>query len=727
MVIRSKSAVCFPVLCSPMDKKSQSSGKPPWHGFNLSRLNLIRRWNTLPLYQRGAPQQGGSAPQSKIYQSLGNLGPLQRPPISWARQQGILSSQLPLPTRQMTVGSMQARNRPEQRKMDSSFYGYNLPTGQTLGEHSLAGGELGSFDASIFASSPNSLYMYEQEKADMQSSLNVPNCTNSSNMFFSDDFDLEDTYETSQDIALVSDNLLVEGTCATSQDSDGQNKTLQSQLSKCDDVFEDPTLAELNFHPLLEDIGNLAPNCSSSEVRGKSSTSTMQSSLTRDYLKSWESMQSNVDKKGTQSTASSALSSAWTLAGLSTSSTATWPIGGLTKPSTTTDTYLNRRTLSTSSMSNKPTVPLRQISETVSSSTDMKSELTPLPDICTRGSVSTEKCSNQVLKALIGSKRVQSPPRITPVTTSTTTLGKRRSPVSTPFDSSDVDQKWEEIRQFIHDDMHNLPTRSKIKRESIDSVGSVASVDEGDSDIGSSSEDEDWNDSDSDSDNNQDSSWSAKKKKDSTSKKDQYFWQYNIQSKGPKGTRMNFDLEPKNPHVLQDFEDPVFDLEKGRKLGLCKSIRHGGKARKGDGNNVEPNPKKLGAIGLQLKKINKQINAFAPLCDMPVSTRNKSKKEKNKLASRACRLKKKAQHEAYKVKLFGLELEHKQLMTVMDEIKSRVRLVLDKKEEEGNLSSHLDNLIKQHLTVMVAGHTTDFVNKVIKKVEDGDPTGGLET
>ena len=39
-------------------------------------------------------------------------------------------------------------------------------------------------------------------------------------------------------------------------------------------------------------------------------------------------------------------------------------------------------------------------------------------------------------------------------------------------------------------------------------------------------------------------------------------------------------------------------------------------------------------------------------------SRTKSRKEKNKLASRACRLKKKAQHEANKIKLCGLEDEH---------------------------------------------------------------------
>jgi hypothetical protein len=41
-----------------------------------------------------------------------------------------------------------------------------------------------------------------------------------------------------------------------------------------------------------------------------------------------------------------------------------------------------------------------------------------------------------------------------------------------------------------------------------------------------------------------------------------------------------------------------------------------------------------------------------------ISSRTKSRKEKNKLASRACRLKKKAQHEANKLKLHGLEEEH---------------------------------------------------------------------
>ena len=45
---------------------------------------------------------------------------------------------------------------------------------------------------------------------------------------------------------------------------------------------------------------------------------------------------------------------------------------------------------------------------------------------------------------------------------------------------------------------------------------------------------------------------------------------------------------------------------------------------------------------------------------MPFNARCKSRKEKNKMASRACRLKKKAQHEANKLKCVGLAEEHRE-------------------------------------------------------------------
>jgi hypothetical protein len=85
-----------------------------------------------------------------------------------------------------------------------------------------------------------------------------------------------------------------------------------------------------------------------------------------------------------------------------------------------------------------------------------------------------------------------------------------------------------------------------------------------------------------------------------------------------------------------------------------------GKARRGDGNDLNANPKKLAAIGRELDQLNKVITDLTPVSEMPFNSRCKSRKEKNKLASRACRLKKKAQHEANKLKLHGLEEEHRE-------------------------------------------------------------------
>ena len=116
-------------------------------------------------------------------------------------------------------------------------------------------------------------------------------------------------------------------------------------------------------------------------------------------------------------------------------------------------------------------------------------------------------------------------------------------------------------------------------------------------------------------------------------------------------------MEAVDPHVLHDFEDPVFDPEQN-----STRYKHNGKARRGDGNDVTPNPYKLYITGNELKKLNKLINAISPPCELPNNIRSRSLKEKNKYASRACRLKKKAQHEANKIKLHGLEQEHRKFV-----------------------------------------------------------------
>lgn len=97
-----------------------------------------------------------------------------------------------------------------------------------------------------------------------------------------------------------------------------------------------------------------------------------------------------------------------------------------------------------------------------------------------------------------------------------------------------------------------------------------------------------------------------------------------------------------------------------RTVNVLKNLRlqHSGKARKGDGNDLTPNPRKLHNIGKELDKLGRVINDMKPVSELPFNARPKTRKEKNKLASRACRLKKKAQHEANKIKLYGLETEH---------------------------------------------------------------------
>ena len=59
-----------------------------------------------------------------------------------------------------------------------------------------------------------------------------------------------------------------------------------------------------------------------------------------------------------------------------------------------------------------------------------------------------------------------------------------------------------------------------------------------------------------------------------------------------------------------------------------------GKARRGDGNDLTPCPKKLVLIGDELKTLNGVIADMMPMAELPTNTRTKSRKEKNKLASR---------------------------------------------------------------------------------------------
>uniref|UniRef100_A0A3Q0KTX1 BZIP domain-containing protein n=2 Tax=Schistosoma mansoni TaxID=6183 RepID=A0A3Q0KTX1_SCHMA len=148
---------------------------------------------------------------------------------------------------------------------------------------------------------------------------------------------------------------------------------------------------------------------------------------------------------------------------------------------------------------------------------------------------------------------------------------------------------------------------------------------------------------------------------------------------------------PGYPFVV--FEDPV-----QRRYDLV----HCSKLRRGDGNDVTPNLMRLRSMGEELAHLNKNITAqgeliaagassvldqsdnnvdFKIIQDFSGSIFNskiveQAKREKNKLASKICRLKKKAFHEANKIKYLGLEIEYNELASVIVKIKELITKAL---------------------------------------------------
>ncbi|CAH8530737.1 unnamed protein product [Schistosoma intercalatum] len=166
---------------------------------------------------------------------------------------------------------------------------------------------------------------------------------------------------------------------------------------------------------------------------------------------------------------------------------------------------------------------------------------------------------------------------------------------------------------------------------------------------------------------------------------------------------------PGYPFVV--FEDPV-----QRRYDLV----HCSKLRRGDGNDVTPNLMRLRSMGEELAHLNRNITAqgeliatgassvldqpdmnldFKVIQDLSGSIFNskiveQAKREKNKLASKICRLKKKAFHEANKIKYLGLEIEYNELASVIVKIKELITKALKNNLQSENLRYELAN--QQH-------------------------------
>lgn len=623
-----------------------------------------------------------------------------------------------------------------------------------------------------FAASPNSLYMYDQERHDMQNTLN-------SGMFGSvcqaardmtalgaePEFDLNPQYENSNSLecyfgpALMG-SLLQHEACEGGNLSDSPSVGFRSGKASSSSSLlgllasgnngqqvlkmggSGPTLTELNMSNvdpyLLEDIESFlsseeednkprvspnpkGPNSGDSESQapamvGGPGTVKIENSPPRQSP--FSRYTSTANTSSSSSTSSSATSTQSNLAVSQPRLTAT-PVSNL----------FSIRPATTQNVAVVPPIcceqPAATNTTTATTATLIKSE--PMDTYETTS-------SNSCLHKILSSPHQKSITTLTPVSQCGSPPGERlvmpvvgqtrAPPLGQRVKSESVEEKWKEIEKFIHDPEQEAASRKRKRYASGDS-----SIEDGDmyDRLGSGNYSDDDTDSDADSDYSD--SPLEESLTELAKKSKQYFWQYNVQAKGPKGTRLKLRIHDDDPHHPSNFEDPVFDASSTSLVG----IRHGGKARKGDGNEVTPNPKKLFHIGKLLYKLNKQINSFQMSNDLPASVRNKSRKEKNKLASRACRLKKKAQHEANKIKLTGLDCEQGELLEVIhliwpqlkDRAQQLMKGLVHSPGSSDCLTTCLEAFVEANRKTIIAGNTTDYVNEVIAKVEEGDITGGL--
>ncbi|XP_013193539.1 uncharacterized protein LOC106137277 [Amyelois transitella] len=274
------------------------------------------------------------------------------------------------------------------------------------------------------------------------------------------------------------------------------------------------------------------------------------------------------------------------------------------------------------------------------------------------------------------------------------------------------------------------PRKHLLSTSSLAEAGSASSLSGGllSPGTGDFSQDEDDKDGESDEDSDRYEDLSSDESNDESetkqarlaAKKEKFFWQYNVQAKGPKGQRLVLQKKSEDPHVLNSVTDPVFSPNCS-----VRGIKHSGKARKGDGNDLTPNPRKLYMIGKELDNLGRVINDMIPVSELPFNVRPKTRKEKNKLASRACRLKKKAQHEANKLKLYGLQQEHKRLLNGIHQMKQLLGNRVTNPQNNVDWSAHLQSIVNTATEVKIAGKTSEFVNKILDNVKSGQGNGGL--
>ena len=96
--------------------------------------------------------------------------------------------------------------------------------------------------------------------------------------------------------------------------------------------------------------------------------------------------------------------------------------------------------------------------------------------------------------------------------------------------------------------------------------------------------------------------------------------------------------EPNSPAVEDESADEDMDSDEDFDVDCqmhgAGSARNYRKGRRGDHDDLSPNPRRLLEISRELDRLNKVISDLKPIHQLPQNARNKSRKEKNKLASR---------------------------------------------------------------------------------------------
>lgn len=131
------------------------------------------------------------------------------------------------------------------------------------------------------------------------------------------------------------------------------------------------------------------------------------------------------------------------------------------------------------------------------------------------------------------------------------------------------------------------------------------------------------------------------------------FWQYNVQSRGPKAKRLLSPIDETDFHILSKCVDPVndnIDLSSS-----SSSADHSSLMRQNRKGSFHPDAVRLLSIGSKIERLE---NKHKILSANSSKVKKSIGKEKNKIASRICRLRRKAQHESNKIKLQGLDREH---------------------------------------------------------------------